>query len=215
MELLTITAANATSPQVIDFIGTSIISGEQQAAVALQIRQITRELETLLTGRDKDDLLAHCQSSSWCVTECLDHLTRTTNAFLPQITKAIGDAPKLTRNRNLRTGFFPSLLIRLLSPGYRLRMKVLPQVAPQPLDPEDAWSYFVGSQSELLGALSSAAGLAIDKVGIKSPLYARVNYNVYGAFRMLAAHQSRHVWQIRQILQTLDHQRTTASTHSA
>ena len=60
------------------------------------------------------------------------------------------------------------------------------------------------SQSELVETVLSAAGFAVDKVRIKSPVYARFNYNVYGAFRMLVAHQSRHLWQIEQILKALD-----------
>jgi tRNA isopentenyl-2-thiomethyl-A-37 hydroxylase MiaE len=35
---------------------------------------------------------------------------------------------------------------------------------------------------------------------VKSPVYGRFNYNVYGALRMLAAHERRHLWQIQQIL---------------
>jgi len=69
----------------------------------------------------------------------------------------------------------------------------------------------VDSQSELLTALSGAAGLAIDEVRVKSPVYARISYNIYGAFRMIVAHQSRHVWQIAQTLRALDNQRTPAS----
>ena len=60
------------------------------------------------------------------------------------------------------------------------------------------------SQSELLAILSSTAGLAIDEVRIKSPVYGRISYNIYGALRMLAAHQRRHVWQIGRILKALD-----------
>ncbi len=89
---------------------------------------------------------------------------------------------------------------------YRLRFQVLPQLAPQNQDPEKAWTNFVDSQNQLLETLRSGAGLAIDKVSIKSPVYARITYNIYGAFRMLAAHQSRHIWQIEQILKALDYQ---------
>jgi rubrerythrin len=35
-------------------------------------------------------------------------------------------------------------------------------------------------------------------------VYARFRYNVYGALRMLAAHERRHLWQIERILKTLD-----------
>jgi hypothetical protein len=52
--------------------------------------------------------------------------------------------------------------------------------------------------------MRTAIGLAIDEVTVESPVYARLSYNVYGALRMLAAHERRHLWQIEGILKTLD-----------
>lgn len=209
MGMLAVTAANSPS-QGLDVLRLGLVSIIQQNAIAHQIGQTTRDAEALILGRNKADLTTRLNPQSWCVAECLDHLTQTTRAFLPSISQAIAVAPKITKDRHLRTGILPSILIRILKPPYRVRLKVLPQLVPQTMSSEKAWSRFVDSQSELLAALSSAAGLAIDEVRVKSPVYARISYNIYGAFRMLAAHQKRHVWQIAQVLWTLDNQRTTA-----
>lgn len=211
MGMLTVTAAANPPREGLDVLRPDLISIEQQAALAQQIQLTTQTVKALVLGRDKADLLVRLTPEAWCVAECLDHLTQTTCAFLPSISQAIAEAPKLKKNRYLRTGILSAVFIRILKPPYRMRLKVLPQLAPQKLNSEKAWSAFVDSQSELLAALSSAAGLAIDEVRVKSPVYARVSYNLYGAFRMLAAHQNRHVWQIAQILKTLDDQRTPAS----
>jgi len=215
MGILTATAASIGSHSL-DVLETDLISLRQQVRVAHQIRQATWDAEALLSGRDNADLLVRLKPQSWCVAECLDHLTQTTRAFLPAISEAIARAPKLRTNRRLRTGLIPSLFIRSLNPPYRIRFKVLPQLVPQTLSSEEAWSGFTVSQSELLATLSSAAGLAIDRVAVKSPVYARISYNIYGVFRMLAAHQNRHVWQIGQILKELDNRRASVwSSHSA
>lgn len=204
MGTLTLPTANTVQSRGLDALGTELISIQQEVTIAEQIRQMMRDAEALVLQCDKADLTTRLKPGSWCVAECLDHLTQTTRAFLPAISAAIVEAPKLERNRRLRTGIFPSLFIRSLNPPYRIRFKVLPQLRPQNPDSETAWTSFVESQSELLETLVSTAGLAIDKVRIKSPVYARISYNVYGAFRMLAAHQSRHIWQIGQILKKLD-----------
>jgi len=215
MGILTATAASIGSHSL-DVLETDLISLRQQVRVAHQIRQATWDAAALLSGRDNADLLVRLKPQSWCVAECLDHLTQTTRAFLPAISEAIARAPKLRTNRRLRTGLIPSLFIRSLNPPYRIRFKVLPQLVPQTLSSEEAWSGFTVSQSELLATLSSAAGLAIDRVAVKSPVYARISYNIYGVFRMLAAHQNRHVWQIGQILKELDNRRASVwSSHSA
>lgn len=152
----------------------------------------------------QSELAARPTPESWCAAECLDHLTQTTRVFLPALSAAIVAAPRLEKNRRLRTGLLPTLLIWNLRPPYRIRLKVLPHLAPKVSDPAVACGEFLASQAALLETLRGAAGLAIDSVTIKSPVYARIHYNIYGAFRMLVAHQKRHVWQISQILKRLD-----------
>jgi hypothetical protein len=213
MGILTAPSPNTAQTEAFDVLAAGLggerIAIRQLTMVADQIRRITRDAEVQVLSREKTDLGLRLEPESWCVAECLDHLAHTTRSFLPAISDAIAKAPKLTTNRPLRTGILPSLFIRNLNPPYRIRFKVLPQLTPQNADSETAWTAFVESQSQLLETVLSAAGLAIDKVRIKSPVYARISYNVYGAFRMLAAHQSRHIWQIEQILKVLDDRLTS------
>jgi hypothetical protein len=213
MRILTVSTANTVQPAAFDVLGAGLgaerVAIRQLAIVADQIHRITLDAEAQVVSRDKARLGLRLEPGSWCVAECLDHLAHTTRSFLPAISDAIAEAPKLTTNRPLRTGILPSLFIWHLNPPYRIRFKVLPQLTPQNADSETAWTAFVESQSQLSETVLSAAGLAIDKVRINSPVYARINHNIYGAFRMLAAHQSRHIWQIGQILKALDHRLTS------
>lgn len=204
MEISTVPTANTAQSEALSLLGGESVALQQLAKIAQQILQVTRDAELQIHGRDKTDLGTRLQVGSWCVAECLEHLTQTTRSFLPAIANAIAQAPKLRGNRPLKTGIAADLLIRTMKPPYRVRFNVLPQLAPQHLEAETAWTAFAKSQSELLATVLSAASLAIDEVRIKSPVYARVNYNIYAAFRMLVAHQSRHIWQIKQILKALD-----------
>jgi hypothetical protein len=177
------------------------------ARIIEQIRLVTAEAESVVSGRDGTDLTAIPRPGSWSVAECIDHLGQTNRSFLPAILKAVGTAPKLPYDRALSTGPVAALLIRNLEPPYHIRYKVLPQLVPQRRDFDSAWTGFLQSQTQLSEAVCSAAGLAIDKVKIQCPVYARITYNIYGAFRMLTAHQRRHVWQIKQTLKLIDGRR--------
>ena len=176
---------------------------EQLTSLAEQLQRTTRDAQELAFGRSDAHLNTRPEPDSWSVAECFDHLAQTTRAFLPAISDAVATAPNLTANRPLRTGTLAWLFIRNLEPPYRLRYKVLAPLAPRQQAFETAWGSFVQSQSELSETVHSAAGLAIDRVKIKSPVYARIRYNVYGAFRILAAHQCRHLWQVQQIFKAL------------
>lgn len=202
--IFTVPTANTAQSVGLGCVDAGSIAIQQLATVAHQIRQITRDAEVQVLARDTADLGMRLQPGSWSVAECLEHLAQTTRSFVPAISDAIAEAPKLTRNRALRTGILAASLIRTLTPPYRIRFNVLPQLVPLHTDIETTWTRFVESQSELLNTVGSAAGLAIDKVRIESPVYARVSYNIYGAFRILVAHQRRHIWQVERILKVLD-----------
>jgi hypothetical protein len=201
--------ATGNIPSTLDLLATphvysAQVSVEQLTALLDHIHDVTRNAQRLVSGRCDADLTGRMEPNSWSVAECFDHLAQTTRAFLPAISGAISTAPNLTTNRPLRTGMLARLFIRNLQPPYRIRFKVLAQLAPQQKDFEAAWNGFMGSQSELSEAVHSAAGLAIDRVRVESPVYARFSYNVFGAFRILAAHQSRHLWQSEEIFKALD-----------
>jgi hypothetical protein len=184
--------------------GTVRISARQLDTVLQQIENATLKARDLVAGRSQVGLTTSLEPASWSVAQCLDHLAQTTNAFIPAISSAIAGAPHLTSNRPLRTGALTQLFIRNLEPPYRLRFKVLKPLVPRRRDFDSAWSAFEDSQAQLAKTIRSATGLAIDQVKVESPVYARFSYNVYGALRMLTAHERRHLWQIEQILKTLD-----------
>jgi hypothetical protein len=184
--------------------GTIRISAGQLDGVLNQVENITLEAKKLVAGRSQSHLTKSLESTSWSVAQCLDHLAQTANAFVPAISSAIDGAPRLTTNRALRTGALTRLFIQNLEPPYRLRFKVLAPLVPRQQDFDSAWGTFEESQARLATTIRSASGLAVDQARVESPVYARFNYNVYGAFRMLTAHERRHLWQIEQILNALD-----------
>jgi DinB superfamily len=193
-----------------EFLGVTVrdrmtqISTAQLEAVLGQVENVTRKARDLVAGRSVSHLTTSLESTSWSVAHCLDHLALTTNAVLPAISEAIARAPRLTANRALRTGALTRLLLRNLEPPYRVRLNVHSSFVPRQHDFNSAWNAFEGSQAQLIKTMRTAIGLAIDEVTVESPVYARLSYNVYGALRMLAAHERRHLWQIERILKTLD-----------
>jgi hypothetical protein len=176
-----------------------------------QIDSASLNARELISSRSVADLTWRPKTGSWSVAECLDHIAQTTFAFLPPIKEAIVCAPTLSQNRALRTGILAGLFVRNLAPPYRIRLKVLPQLAPRCKDFDSTWSRFLEAQSQLIETVHSARGLAVDRVKVKSPVYARLSYNIYGALCILAAHERRHLWQVEQILRTLDAQLTRNS----
>lgn len=143
------------------------------------------------------------EEGRWSVGECIVHLNLTSQAYLPIIRDAIKDA----RERGLRgrsvyrfdlAGWFFYLLIK---PPVRFRIKTAPSFEPlQVGSQEEVLREFGTSQFELISILSDVQDLAIQKIKIRSPFDSRVHYNLYSAFRLIAVHQQRHLWQAEQVL---------------
>jgi hypothetical protein len=181
-------------------------SSIQLSVLVDQINSVSLQARKLVSSRSVSGLSWRPEASSWSVAECLDHIAQTTFSFLPPINEAIAVAPALATNRALRAGMLARILVRNLAPPYRIRLKALPPIAPQCKDFDSAWSRFLKAQSQLIETVRSARGLAVDRVKVKSPIYARLRYNIFGALSILAVHERRHLWQVERILQDLDAQ---------
>src|SRR5580658_9220307 len=119
-----------------EFLGLTVrarttgISTAQLEAVLGQVENATRKARDLVAGRSLAHLTTSLESTSWSVTQCLDHLALTTTAVLPAISAAIERAPRLTINRPLRTGALTWLFLRNLEPPYRMRLSVHSSLTP-------------------------------------------------------------------------------------
>jgi hypothetical protein len=184
--------------------GTIRISTSQIEAVLDEVQKVTQEARRLVAGRNLAHLTTNLEPTSWSVAQCLDHLALTTIAVLPAISAAIARAPRLTVNRKLKTGALTRLFLRKLEPPYRWRMSVHSALAPGQRDFNFVWEAFEETQAQLATTIRGAIGLAIDQVIVESPVYSRLKYNVYGALRMIAAHERRHLCQMERILKRLD-----------
>jgi DinB superfamily len=141
----------------------------------------------------------------WSLAECLGHLNLTSRAFLPAIDTALSEARALGTAAPERYRRDPGgwLLEAMLEPPVHLR---LPTTAPfQPPATgtrEEILRAFGELQQSLRQRLEQADGLDLARVRIASPFNERLRYNLYSCFRILAAHQRRHLWQGEQALLT-------------
>ena len=58
-------------------------------------------------------------------------------------------------------------------------------------------------QHRLIDLARAARGIDLGRLRIISPFDKRVRHNLYSAFRIVAAHQRRHLWQAEQAVAQL------------
>jgi DinB superfamily len=178
--------------------------------------QITELKEELVAAREQAHRLVASvgpeqwnrrpQEGRWSIAECLIHLNLTSRAYLPLIHGALDEARRqeILGNGPYRRDVLGWLLARGLEPPYRFRSRTAARFVPAAVDAAGpVMEEFDRLQGGLLESLDAAAGVQLDRVRIISPFSTSLKYNLYSTFRILSAHQRRHLWQAAEVKRVL------------
>ena len=172
---------------------------DQFETASSSARALVESIPPDLLGRRPD-------ANSWSIAECIAHLTLTTDAYLPAIREALDEGRQrrvLQSRAGFRMGFAARMLAWWLEPPYRLKSRTPAAFVPSVENPASALPDFLERQQQLSTLLAGADGLALDRLAISSPFARRMRYNVYAAFRLIAVHERRHLWQAEQVRRKL------------
>jgi hypothetical protein len=177
--------------------------------VEKELNDATHRAWTLVHSTDGRLFTVRPNASSWSAAECLSHLSISSELFLPVLQKAIDDA----RKRGLKEPKRPPkmdvigrVLRWFLEPPIRQRVKTSAPFVPRSVRAKaEAFGEFASLQSKVTELLNAARGIDLSRVKVVSPFDKRVRYNLYSAFRILVAHERRHLWQAEQAVSALRH----------
>jgi hypothetical protein len=184
-------------------------------APSSQLEQIRKEIEAVSEAADRlaasvaPELAVRKPAPGvWSVAECLAHLNLTAQAFLPKLREAIaqGRRDSLLGSGPFRPDFFGRLLIWMLEPPYRMKVKTPPAFDPAvqsavPLD--KVMTEFRALQAQILECVKDCEGLALDRLKVVSPFAQNLKYSVYSTLRVIPSHARRHLWQAERIREAL------------
>jgi hypothetical protein len=181
----------------------------QLVSIAAEFRDAEERLSRLAESVAHELWTVRTDPGSWSVAECVDHLNRTSEAYLPQLRRVIreaGGARTLAAlERRFRRDPVGWLLSVTMPPPVRfIRMKTAAPFVPSghPPPPELV-ARFRELQEEQVGCLEEADGLPLHRLRIVSPFDPRVRYNLYSCFVILPRHQHRHLWQAERVAEEL------------
>jgi DinB superfamily len=175
------------------------------ADVRTELEAIGAEAAMVFGGLDARQLNWKPEVSRWSVAQCLEHLL-TANSQMADMADRALDA---TRRRTIwqRLPVWPRLLGRMLvrsqSPDATRRFKA-PGKAQPAASAIDAGivGRFVDQQRVLMARLDAAATRDPASVVMASPFAGIVTYSVLDGWRLIVAHERRHVQQARRVLAT-------------
>ena len=174
--------------------------------VEQELDEATKRAWQLIRTTDPRLFTVRPDPQSWSAAECLSHLSISTESFLPPLREAIDNARAKgwTSTQKPSMDVLGRVLRWFLEPPIRKRVTTSAPFVPKSVRAKaEAFGEFSSLQAKLLDLISEADGLNLKKMRIVSPFDKRVKYNVYSAFRILVAHQRRHLWQAEQAVAEL------------
>ena len=174
--------------------------------VERELNEATKRAWTLVHSTDGRLFTVRPTNASWSAAECIAHLSISTQMFLPVLQTAFDEAKKrnVTSKRPPKMDVLGRVMAWFLEPPIRQRLKTTAPFVPRGVRAKsEAFGEFASLQEKLVDLLHAARGLDLRKIKIVSPFDRRVRYNAFSAFRIVAAHQRRHLWQAEQAVAAL------------
>lgn len=167
-------------------------------AVEKELNEATRRAWTLVQSTDGRLFTVRPKPMSWSAAECLAHLSISSEMFLPVLRKAIDGARARKTKRKPKMDVIGRVMAWFLEPPIRRRMATAAPFVPKSTRARnEAFGEFVTLQEKLIDLLRDAREVDFG-TKVVSPFDRRVRYNLYSAFRIIAAHERRHLWQAEQ-----------------
>jgi hypothetical protein len=167
-----------------------------------QITHVNRAAEELVRNLTDVQLQWAPEPNTWSIAKSLGHLLAADRAELPYIRRAIaaGRARKLFGHGPFQHGLLGRLLIRMLCPRSKLKLKAPKIYLPDgDLAPSEVVREFFVAQQGILDCIVEANGLHLSRIKVPVLGHKFVKLSLGDEFRVLAVHEQRHVAQAQRI----------------
>lgn len=175
--------------------------------VRAQLEAASARARSVCAGLTPIEVARRVDPRRWSIAEQLEHLSLTTEAYLPVLEAAV-DELRARGERSegpFRTDLMGRFLIWMVEPPVRKRVKTTAKFVPRAIErPADCLPRFLAFQERLLERMRGFDGLALDRARVRSPFDPRIRYSAWSCVRIVPAHQRRHLWLAEETRRALE-----------
>ncbi|WP_347219466.1 DinB family protein [Chryseobacterium sp.] len=159
--------------------------------------------ETLLL-KPENELNFRISADSWSVLECLEHLNRYGDFYIPEISHKISSSVT-TPKPDFKPGILGNYFAKSMLPKEKLnKMKTLK--AMNPIHSElnkEVVNEFIKHQQQLLDLLDRAGNIDLEKTKTAISISKLITLKLGDTFRFVTYHNARHVVQAERVLKNI------------
>ncbi len=161
-----------------------------------------RRAEDLVRDLDDERLNWRPDERSWSIAQCLDHLNVASNVYAGPIREALERARRTgsVRKGPIQPGPFSRWFIATLEPPPKRRLPAPKKIVPAARKGKaEVMAEWRRAQSAVRDLLREAAGLDLNGARFVNPFLPLIRFSVGTGFRVIAAHERRHLWQAERV----------------
>ena len=169
-----------------------------------EFERLADEADLLASGLTDEQFDWKPSPHAWSIGQCIDHLNATARLYLPQLDEGIANAIRqgMYGEGPFKYWWLARMFVKTLEPPPRLRFKTpagfLP---PAGRTRREILAAFRAYQVQYIDRLRQANGLNLAHARVRSPLAAWLHLPLGIGFEAMIAHERRHLWQARQVIQ--------------
>jgi len=167
------------------------------------IEEVSAEFIKYFGNLTEQQLNSRKQEDQWSIAQCIEHIILVNESYFSIVT-AIREK-KYQAGWNSRVGllvnYFGKRMLNMVHPGNKKKSKTIAPWEPLNTKPLDEITMkFIAHQQSLKHLIISSQDLVQSKTIIHSPVNKRMVYTLSDAFKIMVAHEQRHLQQAKAVL---------------
>ena len=178
---------------------------EELSGLIEEAQAIAREAQDVFGDLDSEQLNWKPSAEQWSVAQCFDHLIVTSTPYFPLIKKIAGGQYKASFKERLPLlpRAFGSIVLNAVQPEAQRKFKAVPKFRPSNSAIQgDIIPKFQTHQEDLVKHMKMTEGLDLRKTIITSPVMSVMTYSLWDAYKIIVAHERRHMAQAKRVMKT-------------
>lgn len=176
---------------------------EGLSAFIEEARAITQEAQEAFGHLNTEQLNWKPAPEEWSVAQCFDHLIVTNTGYLPLI-KKIADGqykPSFRERMPLLPRAFGSIVLNAVQPEAQRKFKAVPKFQPSSSAIQgDILARFTTHQEDLVKHMRMTEEVDLRRIIITSPVMSLMTYSLWDTYKILVAHERRHMAQAKRVM---------------
>jgi uncharacterized damage-inducible protein DinB len=178
---------------------------EELSKLIDEAHAISAEAQTVFGHLSQEQLNWKPAPEEWSVAQCFDHLIVTNSGYFPLV-KKIADGqyePSFRERLPLLPRAFGSIVLNAVQPEAQRKFKAVPKFQPSSSAIQgDILARFTTHQEDLVKHMRMTEELDLRKIIITSPVMSLMTYSLWDAYKIMVAHERRHMAQAKRVMDT-------------